>query len=170
MLIEFADLIRSDNMDKKEKNGWLRGLGLEPNLFGELKKTIQNILKSEGYLNADELLKSNGKLLDWHQEYLSEKEDWKDGDAPLLINDVHLVNGHQKSKQVFIHYTCSRKNCHNCHSGNPNLHGHHVIVETGKYSGMKYYGKVSKLVQKLKTFSVLHPVPVFKLYEENNGT
>ena len=166
--IKFKDLLKSENMGKKEKNGWLRELGLMPNTFGDLKKMVQTVLKSNKWLTAEELLGMNGQEIDWHLEYLSEKEDWKDGDAPLLVDDVHLVDGPEDSKQVYIHYTCSRKDCHSCHHGMEDLRGHFMILEAEKYSGMKYYGKVSEVVlkKKMKTFSVLHPVPVFKLYEE----
>lgn len=165
--IEFSKLIVSDNMNKKEKNGWLRELGLMPNVFGELKKKVQGILNAKGYLDSFSIKK--GSLLDWHPEYLSEKEDWKDGDAPLLVDEADEMPGHEGETQLYVHYHCSREGCKNCHSGNPTIRGHFMILETKKFSGMKLYGKVSELVTKKKTFLVLHPIPVFKLYKEDNG-
>lgn len=77
-----------------------------------------------------------GLQVNFHLDY--EQEEWKDGVAPLTIEDVyHKKDNDKKKEEYLVSYRCSDPNCVRCTKYNPS--GHIISL---REDGTCFYNKV----------------------------
>lgn len=113
-------------------------------------------------LSPKQLQDMIGKIVTWHKNY--KIEEWKDGAAPLLIEDVYYKKDDKKDREEYlVSYKCSDKNCSRCTRYNPS--GHIISL---KENGMAFFKRVRFEVTKKSEKAVEEEQPVFDLLYNNN--
>lgn len=97
-----------------------------------------------------------GQQVNFHPDY--EQEEWKDGVAPLTIEDVyHKKDNDKKKEEYLVSYRCSNPNCVRCTKYNPP--GHIISL---REDGTCLHNKVIFTETKKSTLTKEVRQPVFK--------